>query len=49
MNDNLTNLKIFNTIFDWLEQEEKERQIKNLRQENEKLKEYLKQISSFQI
>lgn len=49
MNDNLTNLKIFNTIFDWLEQEEKERQIKNLRQENEKLKEYLKQISSFQM
>ena len=49
MNDNLTNLKIFNTICDWLEQEEKERQIKKLRQENEKLKEYLKHISSFQI
>ena len=49
MNDNLTNLKIFNTICDWIEQEEKERQIKNLRQENEKLKEYLKHISSFQI
>ena len=49
MNDNLTNLKIFNTIFDWLEQEEKERQIKNLRQENEKLKELLKHISSFEL
>lgn len=49
MNDNLTNIKIFNTICDWLEQEEKERQIKKLQQENDKLKEYLKHISSFQI
>lgn len=49
MNDNLTNIKIFNTICEWIEQEEKEMQIKRLRQENEKLKEYLKQISSFKI
>ena len=44
MNDNLTNIKIFNTICDWIEQEEKERQIKSLRQENEKSKEYLNRL-----
>lgn len=47
MNENLTNVKIFNTICDWLEQEEKDRQIEKLRKENEQLKEMLKTLCSF--